>query len=140
MLTSDQLSVLNSKRILLASASVNRQEILKKCGITNFVVSASNFAEDLPKESFATSMDYVTKTCECKMLDKLAELAKMDGQPADSVICADTIISFDNTVVVEKPLDDDHAFAMLREICDRKHHEVYTSVWVAILDFQTQKP
>ena len=134
MLTSDQLSALNSKRILLASASVNRQEILKKCGLTNFVVSPSNFAEDLPKESFATSMEYVSKTCECKLVDKLAELERKDGQAADIVICADTIISFDNAIVIEKPLNDEHAFSMLREICDRKHHEVYTSVWVTILD------
>ena len=71
MLTADQINFLNSQRILLASASVNRQEILRKCGLNKFIISPSTFAEDLPKSSFKSSMDYVKSTCEHKLLNKL---------------------------------------------------------------------
>ena len=51
-----------------------RRQILQQAGLTNFIVSPSGFAEDLPKSDFATSIDYVVKTSEHKMHDKLREL------------------------------------------------------------------
>ena len=52
------LDTLNSKRIILASRSVNRKQILEKSGL-KFEASESGFAEDLPKSDFNTSKDYV---------------------------------------------------------------------------------
>lgn len=49
--------------------------IIEKSGL-KFSVSASTFEEDLPKEKFATSKDYVIKTSEMKILHKIDEFKK----------------------------------------------------------------
>lgn len=87
------LEKLNSKRIILASASVNRKEILEKVGL-KFEISASTFEENLPHKDFATTADYVIKTSEMKLIHKLEEF-KAKGEKCDVIITADTIISLD---------------------------------------------
>ena len=64
---------LNQKKIVLASGSENRKQMLQSTGLTNFIVSPSNFEENLPKEDFKTSVDYVIMTSKMKLLDKLKE-------------------------------------------------------------------
>ena len=64
------LDELNSKRIILASASVNRKEIIDKSGL-KFEISASTFEENLPHSTFDTSSDYVVTTSKFKLLHKL---------------------------------------------------------------------
>ena len=125
------LDQLNSKRILLASASVNRKNIIEKSGL-KFEVSPSTFEENLPHSSFATSSDYVVKTSEMKLLDKLNELSTK-GEYADIIIVADTIISIEDKHIIEKPRDQEHAFEMLRRLSDLGSHEVLTSVWIAFV-------
>ena len=85
------LDKLNTKRIILASASVNRKNIIEKAGV-KFEQSPSTFEENLPHSSFASSSDYVVKTSEMKLLDKLNEF-NSKGEFADIIIVADTIIS-----------------------------------------------
>ena len=74
------LPTLQSYRIVLASASVNRRDILKNCGLDfakgHFEISPSGFAEDLPKSDFANSREYVIKTSEMKLDYKIASLNK----------------------------------------------------------------
>ena len=43
-----------------------------------------------------------------------------DWRPVDIVISADTIISLDESKVLEKPENEEHAFEMLRELCNRE--------------------
>ena len=57
-------------RVVLASASVNRKNIIEKSGI-KFEVSPSTFEENLPHSDFKCSADYVVKTSEMKLLDKV---------------------------------------------------------------------
>ena len=64
------VSKLESYTIVLASQSENRQKILKQAGITNFLVSPSNFKEDLDK-SIYTPLEYVIRTSEGKVHDKI---------------------------------------------------------------------
>ena len=125
------LDQLNSKRILLASASVNRKNIIEKSGL-KFEVSPSTFEENLPHSSFASSSEYVVKTSEMKLLDKLNELTTK-GEYADIIIVADTIISIEDKIILEKPRDQEHAFEMLRRLSDIGSHEVLTSVWIAFI-------
>jgi septum formation protein len=66
------LEKLNSKKIYLASASANRKMIIEKSGL-NFDISPSTFEENLPKENFETSRDYVVKTSEMKLYNKIEE-------------------------------------------------------------------
>jgi septum formation protein len=101
------LDRLNSQKIYLASASANRKMIIEKSGL-KFEISPSTFEENLPKEDFATSKDYVIKTSEMKLYNKIEEF-KQNKQEADIIITADTIISIDNKVV-EKPENREHAF------------------------------
>jgi septum formation protein len=124
--------VLNSKRIILASASVNRKNILEKAGL-HFEQSPSTFEENLPHSSFATSSEYVVKTSEMKLLDKVQEF-NAKGEFADIIIVADTIISIGDKEIIEKPRDKAHAFEILRKLSDVGSHEVLTSVWIAFLE------
>ena len=65
-------------RIILASGSVNRRDILKNVGLDyskgDFEISPSGFEEDLPKDQFPTSRDYVIKTSEMKLDHKVKEV------------------------------------------------------------------
>ena len=124
----------NEKRIVLASGSSMRKKILEQVGLTNFVISPSGFAEDLPKSDFATSIDYVIKTSEVKLHEKARELKDQvaAGAPkTDILIAADTIVSFEDREVIEKAADAQHAFDMLKSHIERGSHQVYTSVWIA---------
>ena len=125
------LDYLNSKKIILASASVNRKNIIEKSGL-KFDISPSTFEENLPHSDFATSADYVVKTSEMKLLDKLNEF-NLKGEHADIIIVADTIISL-GSEIIEKPRDKEHAFEMLRKLVDSGSHEVLTSVWISFLE------
>ncbi len=116
------LDKLNSKRIILASASENRKNILEKVGL-KFEISASTFEENLPHSSFETSIDYVKKTSEMKLYHKLEEFKQKD-EKADIIITADTIISLDGKQIVEKPNDKEHAFKILKRYNDFEWHEV----------------
>ena len=102
------LETLNSKRIILASASLNRKNILEKAGL-KFEVSASTFEENLPHSDFETSSAYVVKTSEMKMIHKIDEF-KTNGEKADIIITADTIISMDDKEIIEKPENSEDAF------------------------------
>jgi septum formation protein len=64
------LDKLNSYKIVLASASINRKNILEKAGL-KFEVSASTFEENLPHSDFESSETYVVKTSEMKLHHKL---------------------------------------------------------------------
>ena len=67
-----------------------------------------------------------------KLLDKLNEFSTK-GEYADIIIVADTIISIEDKVILEKPRDQEHAFEMLRQLSDIGSHEVLTSVWIAFI-------
>lgn len=131
------LDSLNSKRILLASASLPRKQILESSGL-KFEISPSTFAEDLAHKDFESSKDYVVKTSEIKLIHKLEEL-KVRGDSVDIIVCADTIISIDGTKIIEKPSDKDHAYRILRELANKGSHEVYTSVWIGFVNADTME-
>ena len=87
----------------------------------NFEISPSGFAEDLPKSDFATSMDYVRETSKHKLHHKLDELAQA-GKAIDILITADSIISYNDQEVVEKPADEAEAFSMIKKHCETGSH------------------
>ena len=97
----------------------------------------------MPKSEFPDSITYVVKTSEHKLHDKVRELkdssAVEGGLKAEIVIAADTIISFEDREVIEKATDEQHAFEMLKSHVERGSHQVYTSVWIAFLEPETQE-
>ena len=130
----DCFDKLSSFRIVLASQSENRQKILKQAGISNFEVSPSNFKEDLDKSLF-TPLEYVIKTSEGKVKDKIEEmklnLSKQEDSRPILLITADTIVTLEGEVF-EKPESNEHAFSMIKRFSG-KTHQALTSVWVTII-------
>ena len=106
-----------NKKIILASTSPRRKELLQREGI-DFFVDASFIDETLD----------VSLSIE----DRLCDLARRKADPIhrkypdDIVIGADTIVSFDNQVI-GKATDCQEARAILERLSDQKHL-VYTGV------------
>ena len=140
------LETLKDKRIILASGSIPRRQILADAGL-KFEVSLSGFAEgSLDRKEFEGSKEYVAATANFKLEDKMREIYYLnqaneeDWKPVDIVIAADTVISLDDKKIFEKPRDEDHAQEMIRELCDRERHQVYTAVYMAIMSKKEQLP
>ena len=107
-------------RIILASKSPRRRELLKQMGIEDFKVTAPNVDESV-EEGLPPA-----RIVEALSLRK-ARAAKRAG-PGDIVIAADTVVALDGTVL-GKPRSEEDAFAMLSALSGREHH-VYTGVTV----------
>ncbi|CAO3690727.1 unnamed protein product [Umbelopsis ramanniana] len=118
------LQRLKSKRVVLASASPRRREIISNLGL-DFDVVPSLFPENLDKSTFREPSGYVSETSKGKALEVYQRL-KDEDRPADLVIGMDTIVVIDDTIL-EKPGCPEHAFTMLKTLRGRIH-SVYTAV------------
>ncbi|KAG1704358.1 hypothetical protein DVH05_006366 [Phytophthora capsici] len=119
---------LRSRRVILASQSPRRLELLRDCGLT-FEVIPSTFEENLPKERFPTPDLYVIENAKQKALEVLKRVAKdsnVDDKAPPVVIGCDTVVVQDG-VILEKPKDEEDAFNMLTKLSDRPH-EVFSGV------------
>ncbi|CAB4374489.1 unnamed protein product [Rhizophagus irregularis] len=114
---------LKNKRIILASGSPRRREILSRLGL-NFDIVPSKFPETLDKAKYAPS-EYAIANATEKGLEVYGRLAQED-QEVDIVIAADTIVSIDDDIL-EKPKDAEDALRMLKRLSGRSHR-VYTGV------------
>nr|KAF6491761.1 acetylserotonin O-methyltransferase like [Molossus molossus] len=81
------------KRVVLASASPRRQEILSNAGL-RFEVVPSRFKEQLNKASFPTPYAYAMETAKQKALDVARRVHQKDLRAPDIVIGADTIVDW----------------------------------------------
>ncbi|XP_075537078.1 putative bifunctional dTTP/UTP pyrophosphatase/methyltransferase protein isoform X2 [Dermacentor variabilis] len=106
------LCALDKKRIVLASASPRRKEILNMLGFRYDVV-ASSFEENLDKHAFTTPAEYCVRTAEGKARD-VARVLQQKNEAVDLVIGADTIVVKGNSLY-EKPKDSSDAERMLNE-------------------------
>ena len=108
-------------RIILASASERRQELLKRL-VSDFDIIISNFDEN--KVDFRGSIDeYVKEIALGKAMDVRNRVSK------DSIIIsADTIVTLDNKIL-GKPKDEKEAFKMLKSL-QGKSHFVYSGIVV----------
>ncbi|XP_055714013.1 dTTP/UTP pyrophosphatase [Phlebotomus papatasi] len=120
--------VLNQKRIVLASGSPRRQELMKNLGI-NVEICPSRFEEDFKPEDFPSFCAYVEETA----LHKVLEVSDRLHDPVpDVIIGADTVVTMDG-VVYGKPKNKERAFQILTKLMNRKHR-VYTGVVIKIAD------
>mmetsp|Transcript_1189 Transcript_1189/g.4448 ORF Transcript_1189/g.4448 Transcript_1189/m.4448 type:complete len:211 (+) Transcript_1189:31-663(+) len=117
------LPMLNARRIVLASQSPRRQELLSGLGV-KFEVVVSGFAEDLDKSVYSTAAAYCTETARQKAL----EVARSSA--ADLVIGADTVVELEGRVM-EKPSDAAAAQEMLSSLSGRAH-SVHTGVAIVL--------
>jgi septum formation protein len=119
---------LGAIRIVLASASPRRVELMREnLGLTVEVIP-STFAEDLKKADFADAKAYCLATATCKADEVATRCCASDaaGGRAQLVVAADTVVSLGGAVL-EKPKDQAHAFEMLRSLSGSEH-EVITAV------------
>ena len=107
-------------RIILASNSPRRKELLGQMGIQEFKVSAPNVDESVAE---GLSPARIVE----ELSQRKARAAKKAG-PKDIVIAADTVVALDG-LVLGKPRSGEDAFAMLSALSGREHH-VYTGVTV----------
>ena len=107
-------------KILLASASPRRKEILQKAGV-RFSVSVSQEEETITK----SAPDEVVEELAGK---KAYAVLKQNQEEGILVIGADTVVSLDGEML-GKPKDEEEAVSVLMRLQGRTH-EVYTGVAV----------
>lgn len=117
-------------RLILASASPRRRQLLESIGLTFLVWPADVDETEHPAEP-ATA--YVERIAADKALAVVARkrLEQLDGV---AVLAADTTVDLDGEIVA-KPVDDDDARRVLRMLSGRTH-QVHTAVvgWTATGD------
>lgn len=119
-------------RLVLASASPRRRQILAELGL-NVEVVGSRFEENLDKEKLGP-VPYVTATALGKA-NEVHERLKGEAKDMDLIISADTIVVLEDKIL-EKPSSEDHAREMLRRLSGSTH-TVHTAV-VLLLPKQQQ--
>lgn len=116
---------MNKKRIILASASPRRSELLKQAGFT-FEIQVSKKEEVYQSER----PDEIVK--ELSLL-KAEDVAHHNIEKKDVIVIgADTVVVLDGNIL-GKPKSKEEAANMLRQIQGRKH-QVYTGVAILIFD------
>nr|XP_008105348.1 PREDICTED: N-acetylserotonin O-methyltransferase-like protein [Anolis carolinensis] len=113
------------KRVVLASASPRRQEILNNVGL-RFEVVPSWFKETLEKSCFAAPYEYAVETAIQKALEVANRMHVKHLRTPDVVIGADTIVTIEDQIL-EKPVDKQDAYKMLSRLSG-KEHSVFTGV------------
>nr|XP_045729850.1 probable bifunctional dTTP/UTP pyrophosphatase/methyltransferase protein isoform X2 [Mirounga angustirostris] len=125
MVLSPVIGKLLHKRVVLASASPRRREILSHAGL-RFEVVPSRFKEKLDKASFPTPYAYAIETAKQKALEVASRMHQKDLRAPDVVIGADTIVTVGG-LILEKPVDKQDAYRMLSRL-NGKEHSVFTGV------------
>lgn len=115
-------------KILLASKSPRRKELLERLGYSFDVISIDCdevFPENLETEKIAG------------YLSQLKANAYSSLKKDEVLITADTIVAL-NSEILGKPKDEDHARAMLRKLSG-KTHEVYTGITIRTTDYEVTR-
>lgn len=108
-------------KIILASASPRRRELLSQIGISFEVITSD--AEEITGSTLPREM--VEELSFLKAKDVFEKLS-LKEQKESIIIGADTVVACDGKVL-GKPGDKQHAFEMLSMLQDREH-QVYTGV------------
>lgn len=123
---------LNKLRIILASSSPRRQQILKSLGL-KFEVFPSGFDEGcIHPAKFMTRGDYVAEMAYRKALQVFYEFQEANKK-ADMFIGADTVVAY-KEIILGKPKDAEEAKEFLRKLSGDTH-KVYSGVSVVSSGF-----
>lgn len=119
------------RKIVLASASPRRRELLAAAGVIFQVCAADGeekITSDKPEEI----------VCELSVQKAMAVALKFDMEEGSIVIGADTIVSYNNEIL-GKPSDEENAFETLKML-QGNTHQVYTGVTVLLRENGEWKP
>lgn len=121
------------RKLILASASPRRREILEQAGFS-FTVFTADVTEDIVGQSPAVTVE---KLSEKKALAAI-KLWEEQNHPEDPVIlAADTVVALGEEILL-KPADRSQAVQMLRRL-QGKDHQVYTGVTLVWYEKQGAK-
>ena len=123
----NMLDNLKKYKVVLASNSPRRKELLSGLGIDYEVKTLPDIDESFPEG--LTEVETATYIARAK-----ADVYRNIMQPDELIITADTIVWLDGEVM-GKPLDGEDARRMLRALSG-KTHQVITGVCLTIIDSQ----
>jgi septum formation protein len=122
------LNALRTKRVILASQSPRRRQIISYLGLPNIEIIPSNADENLPKT--LTPFEYVlgTATKKAQAVYETEIDNEAAGEPA-LILAADTIVvDVASGAILEKPRSEAHHVTMLKSLRDVRDHKVYTAL------------
>ncbi|KAL9066752.1 MAG: hypothetical protein Q9161_007341 [Pseudevernia consocians] len=121
------INSLRDRRVVLASASPRRKQLLAQIGLTKLEIKPSTLPENLPKS--LAPFEYVLQTATQKAMHVYSsELNNTElGEPA-VVLAADTVVVSLSGQVLEKPRSEADHIAMLKMLRNSGYHRVYTAV------------
>ncbi|WPH03190.1 maf-like protein c3g6.03c [Acrodontium crateriforme] len=122
------LNMIRGKRVILASASPRRRQLLAQIGLTDLEIIPCTLPED--QDYSLGPFAYVLATAENKARHIYkCEIDSPKGEPA-LVIAADTVISTHMGQILEKPRSEREHVETLKMLRDQNGgwHKVYTAV------------
>ena len=120
------------KKIILASKSIDRSEILNKLNIS-FETLNTNINESDYKDKFSNPIDLVKELAKAKAL-KAKELLKNESMEA-IIIAADTIVEL-NGKIIGKAQNETEAFQILKSLTNCSHNLI---TGIALTDIDDPK-
>lgn len=134
------LQDLRSKRVILASQSPRRKQIMSYLGLPNIEIIPSTEPEDFPKTM--APIEYVLATATKKAQTVYVQEANNEekGEPA-LILAADTIVvDIVRGTILEKPRSEAEHFAMLKDLRTAGDHKVYTAIVVMVPLVSARQP
>ncbi|KAL0264391.1 hypothetical protein SLS55_000340 [Diplodia seriata] len=121
------LTNLRGKRVILASGSPRRRQLLAQIGLRDLEIIPSAFPEDLSKD--LAPFEYVLQTATQKAMTVYEQEIdnKEKGEPA-LIIAADTVVVGHFGEILEKPRSEREHVDMLKSLRDCGEHKVFTAV------------
>ncbi len=109
-------------KIILASSSPRRIELLKQVGL-DFEIIPANIKEEF--EDYMGAGQYASEMSKQKAM-AVAKKVKGKYDKDTYVLGADTVVVIDN-IILGKPVDENHAFRMLK-LLENRWHDVITGL------------
>ncbi|KAF9887051.1 hypothetical protein FE257_010545 [Aspergillus nanangensis] len=127
-LTIPILNDLRNRRVILASSSPRRRQIMSLLGLPKLEIIPSNAAEDFPKTMEPFEYVLATATKKAQTVYEQEILNEEKGEPG-LILAADTIV-VDTTsgTILEKPRSEAHHLTMLKTLRNNRDHKVFTAM------------
>ena len=118
------------KKIILASGSPRRQELLSQIGIS-FEVRTSDADESLQDQSPSEAVEELS-------FRKASDVASKPEYSDCYILGADTVVALQDGTILGKPSSEEEAYAMLNAL-QGNTHSVYTGVTIISTDTNSQR-